>query len=190
MTCSEFIERYSGYYDDDVAPDVTAAMESHMASCEECRRYHQVFDQGRDLLQSLPEIDVSDDFLPRLKHRIYHIEDGDGLGALGASGSGATAVTALTMAILLVAAAWSPSLLDREVEVELSPIVVSQPQPRATRGGTGIRAPRVSLIPAGDAIYLGRDPDLLRASNALLYRYSPLADRAQANGSVVRAGLD
>ena len=190
MTCSDFIEGFSEYFDGMAAPERVDAFEAHLERCESCRRYRDVFARGRKLLRSFPEVEIRDDFEPRLRHRIYHLEDGERIDP--GSGSATTAATALGMAILLVLAAWSPALLSPEVDVELAPIVVSRPAtpPPLRAGPAGLRAPNLSLVPAGDAVRLGSErPDPWRSPNALLYRYSTLADRARQRG-LVRTGLD
>ena len=182
MTCSHFIERFSDYVDGEGSTDFVERAEAHLDTCAECRRYVDVFERGRELLRSFPEVEVSDDFHPRLRHRIYHIEDGPSL-APGPNGSATSAVTALGMAVLLVLAAWSPVMLTDEPEVEMAPVVVTRPASRSL----GIRPARPDLLDR--AATFADDEDLWRRANALLFRYSPLAERA-GQPRFTRAGLD
>lgn len=175
MTCSEFLQSFSEYYDGTGSESLCRGAEEHLAGCADCRRYLETFNRGRSLLRSFPEIEVSDDFHPRLQHRIYHLEDGEVLkrGMLG-SASGTTAVTALGMAILLVFAAWSPTLLTLEPVVTLSPIVVSGPDMRSF----GLRLRPLDLEPE-DASPLDEGRNLWQHPNALLFRHSPLSGRSR-----------
>lgn len=182
MNCPQFLERASDYLDGTGDDAFLAAAEAHLDRCIDCRRYVEVVRRGSHLLQSFPRLEVSDDFQPRLQHRIYHIEDGEALAG-GSAGSGTTAVTALVMAILVTAAAWSPALRATPPEVELSPIVVSRPEARPL----GLRVGRGLLLTApGDAF----PRQLWDRSHALLYRYSPLSGNRAQDDVVHRAGLE
>ncbi|HZD06090.1 MAG TPA: zf-HC2 domain-containing protein [Longimicrobiales bacterium] len=176
MTCSEFIEGFSEYYDGVASASSRREAEEHLAVCRDCRRYVKILDRGRELLRSFPAVEVTGDFAPRLEHRIYHLKDGEALRrGMAGSASGATAATALGMAVLLVFAAWSPVLVSAVPEVELSPIVVSRPETRPA----GLRTPPVSLLPLGGSIRLDR-PDPWGQPNALLFRHSPLYSRTHS----------
>lgn len=183
MTCTEFLERFSDYVDETSSPGFREEAEAHLDGCRACRRYLEVLERGTQLLRSFPDVEVSDDFHPRLQHRIYHIEDEDSL-ARGHVGSAATAATVLGMAVLLVLAAWSPALVTRDMIVEMSPIVVTQPAPRPL----GLRAVRSGVSLDGTA-RIGTSADFTRGTNALLFQYSPLARRLNQS-PVQRAGLD
>jgi anti-sigma factor RsiW len=179
MNCSDFIERFSEYVDDRVSEPLRSEVEAHLAECGSCRRYLSVFERGCALLRSFPAVEVTQDFHPRLQHRIFHIEDAGAL--VGREGSAATAAITVGMALLLVLAAWAPVLV-RSPDVELSPIVVTQPESR----GLGLQiAPADELLGSPEA--LSDVDDLWRG--ALLFRYSPLAERA-GRARVRRAGLD
>jgi anti-sigma factor RsiW len=166
VTCSEFRERFSDYYDGTGEPSLRGEADAHVAACPDCRRYHAVLVQGSAILKSTPQPEVSDDFLGRLQHRIYHVEDATSLGR--EVGSATTVTAAVAIAALIALAAWSPALL-RAPRVELPPIVVSRPEPRAV----GVRPPRfwvstgssfVSAVDRG----LWDDPDLFNRYNPLM----------------------
>jgi len=174
MTCSEFLESFSEFYDAVGSSSTRGqAAEEHLSGCPRCQRYVEIVDRGRELLRSCPPVPISGDFRDRLRHRLFHVDDGDALNRLG-SASGTTAVTALGMAVVLVFAAWAPTLLSIRPEVELTPIVVSRPEPRTL----GLRTSPVSLFPAGSSALAG-EGDLRRRSNALLFRHSLLNDRSR-----------
>lgn len=184
MTCSDFIQHFSDYIDDRDGSGILREAERHLDRCEECRRYAEVYERGRDLLRGFPEVEVRDDFQPRLRHRIYDAEERAALAA--ESGSGATAATAFGMAALLVVAAWSPSLSSGPAAIELAPIVVSTPAPRSL----GLR-PSGSFRPtdgAGSRTFREESPRRWRTPNDLLFRFSPLGTSGSAEFR--RTGLD
>jgi len=181
MTCAEFQNRFSDYYDAAGDAVFMAEASGHLDGCADCRRYRDVVEQGIQILKAVPSPSVSDDFLPRLQHRIYHIEDGSALTRRETAGSATTTTTALAIAMLIAVAAWSPALV-REPEVAIAPIVVTHPEPRVV----GIRTPdyreRLALQPEAVPVLdekLWDDP-------MLLTRYSPLANGRSRNRSALR----
>ena len=178
MTCSEFYERFSDYFDGTGEPSFLGEADAHVASCSDCRRYHAVLVQGSTILRSAPRQQVSEDFLVRLQHRIYHVEDATALSR--EAGSATTVSAAVAIAAVIALAAWSPALIQAP-RVELPPIVVSQPEPRAV----GVRPPQfwvsngsssfVSAVERG----LWDDPDLF-------IRYNPLRAPSVRQVTVVR----
>ena len=130
MTCSEFQHRFSDYYDGTAEPSFLEEADAHLGMCPGCRRYHEVLHRGFEILRAAPPLAVPADFLPRLQHRIYHLEDGPALSGRGTVGSATTVTTALAIAMLIALAAWSPVLVQAP-EVDLAPIVVDRPEPRA-----------------------------------------------------------
>ena len=190
MNCSEFQNRFSDYYDGTGEPAFVMEVSRHLDGCPECRRYRDVVEQGIQVLRAVPSPSVTDDFLPRLQHRIYHLEDGPALSRRETTaGSATTTTTALVIAMVIAAAAWSPALV-RAPEVVLEPVVVTQPEPRVV----GIRTPDyrdlLALEPVGsdDAslIHQGLWDDPM-----LLTRYSPLtAGRARSRSALRQADLE
>lgn len=187
MNCPQFIERFSDYVDGIEDPLFRENADRHLASCPACRRYLEVFQQGRRLLDAFPEVSVPDDFYPRLQHRIYHLEDEHALRR-GSSGSATTAATILGMAILLTVAAWSPLMRPSEPEVELSPIVVNRPADRVqwrllTSNLDSTRRPGVMGLQTASG-------GLWESSHLLLYMHSPLSRKYSGGLSLRRAVLD
>lgn len=188
MTCSEFQNGFSDYFDGTGEPPFLDAAAAHLRACADCRRYHDVVTAGRRLLEGVAPVVVSEDFLSRLQHRIHHLEDGPALDQAEA-GSAVAVSTAVAIAALIALAAWSPALV-RTPRVELSPIVVSRPveSERAYAAVPGVRAPQlwtsvsasftVSFRPSVDR-RLWDDP-------ALFTRYSPLMAPAVERVSLAR----
>lgn len=181
MTCSDFIRNFSDYIDGKGDSGLREKAERHLDGCADCSRYVDVFERGRRLLRGFPEVEVSDDFRPRLRHRIYHIEDRAALEA--SSGSAATAATALAMAVLVVLAAWSP-MMTGNPSVDLAPIVVTTPPPRPV----GLRPTALLGTPAAGLRFPEAASNVWDGRGRLLFQYSPLA---RGTGlSRVRPGLD
>ena len=183
MTCSDFLQDFSDYVDGGGSRDFRERAANHLDTCASCRRYLHVYERGTDLLRASPRPDVPRDFRPRLRHRIYHIEDGPALSP-ATTGSATTAVTVLGMAALLVLAAWSPLLLDQDTEVAVSPIVVTRP----ATSPLGLRAVGSADLLDGTRGYSVR-AGVAGGANTLLFQYSPLAS-SRVRPRVTRAGLD
>ena len=124
MNCTDFLDRFSDYVDGSAPIEEIEAMERHLAECTACGRYRVVVEQGASLLKALPEPELREDFVPRLRHRIYDL---DSERALQATQSATPALTVLGIAILLTALAWAPVLRWGVREVRLEAIVVDRP---------------------------------------------------------------
>jgi hypothetical protein len=201
MGCSEFLEHFSEYFDGVGEPAFLAEADAHVASCDQCRRYRDVVVRGRELMQAAPGPRVSRDFYPRLKHRIYHVEDADAL-AKTSVGSATSGAAVLGIAVVLTVVAWSPLMRDK-TEVELAPIVVDNPRPTAK---LGLRPPPVRLttnddrdlvrpLPGSPGTVLhfagyGPHPTDLLESSQLIWEYSPLYDQYGDASSLRRVGMD
>jgi hypothetical protein len=189
MTCSDFIDRFSEYFDRVGDDEFIEKADVHLSSCTSCRRYLEVIERGRELFRSSPGIRVGGDFYPRLKHRLFHMEDADAL-ARGSAGSATTAVTILGMAVLLTLVAWSPIIRAAEQKAERAPIVANRP---TTEGGLGLRPRPVSFSMGSVRFSHGfeRTPqDLWERPEVLLWEYSPLFEGYGQTGGLRRVSLD
>lgn len=181
MNCSEVVDRFTGYLDRTAPAEEVVAIEVHLEGCAACTRYGNILEHGGHLLRSLPQVELQEDFGPRLQHRLYHVDDEQALGAHAASG--APALTVLGIAVLLTAVAWSPTLVGRAPVLELAPIVVDH---------APIRSPfrPASTTPPG-MFSSKSEADLDQGlwANTLLYDYSPLSQRYDQRTRGRRAGL-
>jgi anti-sigma factor RsiW len=183
MTCAEFVEGFSEYYDGTAPEAFVREAESHLERCATCRRYRRVMDRGAELLRALPEPEVNEDFVPRLRHRLYHVDQEPSLH--GHTTSGTTALALIGVALLLAAVAWSPALWQGVPTVELAPIVVSRPHSIA-------RLRAMDYFPGrfGQAT-----PGVLKAglwddAPAMLFQSSRLYRRYEATSAIRRTGLE
>ncbi len=127
MECKEFLEGYSAFRDGLLEEAEREAFRAHRERCESCARYDRVVRKGTEVLRDLPPVDPPSDFLARLQHRIYHIEDGIPLGSVFRGGSAAVLAVA---AVGLLALAWMPFAVRAPVEVELPTVAVDAPEQR------------------------------------------------------------
>ena len=123
MDCEEFLQGYSEYADGLKTSDQLRQFELHLRSCPACAKYDRVVKQGIDLFRQLPRPDASPDFVPRLRHRLYHIDDH---AVLGSRLGGGAALIAMA-AVGLLAIVWLPFAGKIPVEVELAPVAVTAP---------------------------------------------------------------
>lgn len=169
MNCSQVVANFTDYLDGVASAADAAAIERHLRRCPECIRYQNVLRHGAELLRSLPEPELREDFVPRLQHRIFHVDHERVLHEHG--GSGVPAMTVLAMAVLLAVVAWSPMLFTGAPVIELEPIVVDRAPARSPVQPVGSTPPGVFSTKS--------DADLARGlwANTLLYDYTPLSQR-------------
>ncbi len=182
MTCTEFVEGFSGYYDGTAPEAFIEDAEEHLEDCPTCRRYRHVMARGAELLRSLPEAQVIEDFAPRLQHRLYHVDEEASLRSHTSSGT--TALALVGMAVLLAAAAWSPALRSVVPTVELEPIVVSRPRARAFLRSFPAYSPHFGSQQRVTNAGLWDD------ASVLLFQHSPLYQRYGTRSPFLRTGLE
>ena len=180
MDCSEFLSRFSEFYDAPREAPVRQEADAHMAACGKCARYQEVVSRSVALLHEMPRAELAESFRPRLQHRLFHLDDGGAAGQQPGRGSATPAVTVLGMAILLTAVAWSPTLGNGVPEVQLPAIVVSGPptldpllDPLLDPDAAGLM-PVSSDVPASSGLFPG---GLWSDARSLLYEYSPMSER-------------
>jgi hypothetical protein len=123
MRCSEFLQGYSEFADDRQSPATCAAFGEHLEACPACQRYHRVLREGVAEYRSLPELHPSPDFLPRLQHRLFHVDDA---GRLSGHHLGSAALVAVA-SVGFLALTWLPFATRMSVEVELPAVAVEIP---------------------------------------------------------------
>ena len=181
VECSEFLGRFSDFYDAPPESRLRRQVEAHLVQCERCARYERAVASGAALLQTLPRVELSESFRPTLEHRLFHLEDENAL-ARAAGASAIPVLTAVGLGIVLAIVAWSPTFKPSTVQVDLAPIVVSGPPPPepAFPALTGSFPPREPALDLQKGLW--SDP------NALLYEYSPMRERYRAGGLLRQTG--
>lgn len=70
MDCNEFKEHIDDYIDGVLPEDIENAMETHANKCSECAKELEDMQKITEILHTMPEISVPDDFLSNLNKRI------------------------------------------------------------------------------------------------------------------------
>jgi hypothetical protein len=176
MECSECVAFFSEFRDGRIKQNLSRKIEAHLAVCPRCREYQSTLEEGVKLLRSLPDLDVPEDFGARLRHRIYHIEDGARI-AKETLGSGATTLSVLAVALLLALAAWTPRAGVLKPSIELPVIVVATPPAPSFRP-----APRRSTFPRGPSVFTaaGFQDGPWGDTHRVLFEYSSLSERRRS----------
>ena len=174
MDCSEFLSRFSDFYDAPPESQFRRQGEAHLEQCEKCARYARTVASGAALLKTLPRVELSESFRPTLEHRLFHLEDENTL-ARAAGASAVPVLTAVGLVIVFAIVAWSPVFRSSPVQ---APVVVSSPQlgeptfvGSTGAAGTGIFAPQEPVPDLQKELW--SDP------NALLFEYSPMRERSR-----------
>lgn len=131
MNCKTFLENFSSWVDGDLDPQLHDRLNAHVAGCEECQKYEEVYHRGTELLRSMDDdLDVDEDiFRSSLEHRILRVRRrADEVEAIG---SGTPFVSLLAMTVVVLSVAWVPVLMVlTEPTVELAPVAAERPAPQ------------------------------------------------------------
>jgi hypothetical protein len=150
------------------------AMEAHLAGCPSCARYDRVVSEGVEELLGVGELEPSYDFLPRLQHRLYNMEE-EAARWSRRDRSGTSVGFVALLALLIAAAAWLPLMRSQVAVVELPPVAATAPR---TSSDASIHA----LFRAGPL--LGPEPRQVvapapnAAASTVFFRYSPMGVQA------------
>jgi len=185
MDCQQYMARLSDVIDGRADSDVVVEMAAHRAECSRCRGYSRTLEAGRELLRGLPALEVPDDFKPRLDHRILHEEDGGAISRTGLS-TGASLTAIMSVAVLVAAAAWAPSLASRTPSVDLPPVVVAGPSSPAFTSRNPPPTFRKTLSIFSTTEF---QEGIWGNPHVLLREYSPILDRRR-NQPLVRTGIE
>ena len=125
--CDRFIREYSDYRDGKLTSEQQAEFREHVAECPCCARYDRVLRKGSELLTALPDTLPADDFMPRLQHRLYNVDEGL-IGDASHRFAGAAALVGVA-SVGLLALFWLPFAAIVPVEMQLEPVAVGAPPP-------------------------------------------------------------
>lgn len=188
MTCAEFLDRFSEYYDGLLGPEAAARFDDHREACTSCRRYAQVLDRSLGLLRELPEVDPPEDLKARVQYRI-HVEDESELVGFGPLGSAAATRTIALVTVVLAFTAWAPSMARRVATDSVGPMVVpvgtAERQDASGADGNDPTVGQIQLAPFAAGQLSAPDDDVKQLwsyPNAMLYEHSPLSGRSRWQG--------
>ncbi|HET8654725.1 MAG TPA: zf-HC2 domain-containing protein [Longimicrobiaceae bacterium] len=170
LNCSDFLEGYSDFRDGLLPAARYREFERHAETCDACARYHRVIGGGVEAFRSLPDVEPSEDFEWRLRHRLLLLEEEQ---QRQASGSGASAAVTIGIALAIGASAWLPALRARQAVVRLPPVVALAPAERSVIGNPFPSAPPLPaptlLLPAPRFIDEPLLPPVSRPGDLHLY---------------------
>jgi anti-sigma factor RsiW len=106
LSCSDCLARYSEYVDGVLDAETAAEFRAHLSTCPRCARYDHILRRGVGLLNEQPRVELADDFLLRLNHRLT-VEDQRAQMRPVTS----MAAASLAVAAMLAFAAWIPVLM-------------------------------------------------------------------------------
>ncbi len=167
MNCSDVVRHFTDYLDGRTDEQEAAAIDAHLEGCATCGRYRNVIVHGAEVLRALPEPELHEDFGPRLRHRLFHVDDERVLAGHGASGT--PAMTVLGIALLLTAVAWSPMVFSGGARSDVSPVVLDR---NLTEGPF-----QPASSPPGTFSDKSGELDDGLWEGAVLYEYTPLSQR-------------
>jgi hypothetical protein len=147
MDCDTFLDGHSDFRDGLLTLPDRVAFEAHRRECDHCARYDRVVARGVQVLRNRPELEVSDDFMDRLQHRLYHVDDEMAAARRRRSPVSRGAVAALAAAASVAALALVPRLYPGAAPTVtlLQPVAATAP---ATATST---APAYRVASAQDA---------------------------------------
>lgn len=125
MHCTSFIDEYTDYRDGLISSDREAEFREHSQRCPGCGRYDRVMRSGLELLSELPQPESSDDFMTRLQHRLYNLDQGVIDKTSRTLVGSAALIGVATVGVL--ALFWLPFAASVPVEWELAPVAAEKP---------------------------------------------------------------
>lgn len=168
LTCQQFLAAHSDLRDGYVELPLRAALEQHLRDCARCARYDRVLREGIAVIREAPELEASEDFLPRMQHRLYHVDEE--LRGPRRDGSGIAPALAVAVAAVVAALGAMPVARGRPEPPRLPAVAAQAPLPRSPARAEAFQ-PEAFPVSAGfgqEWSATGRDP------STLLFRYSPL----------------
>lgn len=157
LSCSEFRARHAEYVDEALSEEEAARLGAHARTCLPCARRDRAVRRACELVRALPAMHASDEFAPRLQHRIFHVRDDE---RFARRSSGGQVAVSLTLACVMAALAWSPLLQEGAEPVELAPVQARAPrlhEPALARTG-GLRVNLFSSETALPGVWLNGRP--------------------------------
>jgi len=123
--CDRFLQEYSDYRDGALSAEREVEFREHVVACPCCARYDRVLRAGSELLAGLPSEQPQDDFMPRLQHRLYNVDEG--LTEMPAHRFAGGAALVGMAAVGLLALFWLPFAATVPVEMQLDPVAAYVP---------------------------------------------------------------
>ena len=123
--CDRFVKEYSDFRDGALSVEQEVEFREHVGACPCCARYDRVLRAGSELLSGLPSEQPTDDFMPRLQHRLYNVDEG--LTDMPAHRFAGGAALVGMAAVGLLSLFWLPFAAIVPVEMQLDPVAAYVP---------------------------------------------------------------
>lgn len=149
LSCAEFRARHAEHLDGLLSDTEEPRWREHARTCLPCARHDRAVRRACDLVRSLPCLSTSEEFQPRLRHRIFHIQDEEHFTRRG---SGGHVAVSLAVACLMAALAWTPLLQEGPEPLELAPVEARAPEMRSPGVGATRAGLRVNLFSSEAAL--------------------------------------
>lgn len=160
MDCDVFLDGYSDFRDGLLAQDARAEFVAHLATCASCARYDRVVGQGVCMLRDESPLEVSEDFMARLQHRIYHEDEARasrGRGSRTRVVAGTLAAAAAVGAVTLVQTDGAGPQADAPLAVQSATASDIAAEAHDAQTGLGARLEQVGVqvypMPYRDVLY-------------------------------------
>ncbi len=165
VDCTQFLDAYSEFRDGLLTRELMQGHEAHLVACSSCARYDRVVEQGIRVFRDLPPVEPSQDFVPRLQHRLYHLEEE--MRSPSGHASGTPVAFTLAIAAIIGVSAWMPTIRARPAEFRLPPVAAHAPHRLQGVHVLFESGPLSGVLPM-------QPPAGMPAANLLFYRYSPV----------------
>lgn len=186
MDCKAFLDTYTEYRDGLLDDLHVAEANQHLATCESCTRYDRVFCRGIELLHTLPIAESAEDFMPRLRHRLYNVDDGIYKASRRQLGGSAALIGVASVGLL--ALLWLPFTTRTSVEFQLQAVAAERLAESAAPGGPALflSEPIVATVGSQD----GRDLDAKLSEWPPRKHVHPTILLGSRNAQLVAAAVD
>jgi hypothetical protein len=175
VNCSEFLHDYSSFRDGLLGSERAGEFRVHMRGCASCARYDRVIGAGVELVREVDVVEPSSDFMDRLQHRIYHVEDEM---RLSRRASGTSVALTLAIAAAIGFTAWAPTMRPKIPQVHLPAVAANAP----------VRSESVpSVFRAGPLLTDNPRASAVQGTQTLFFRYSPLGVYSGESQAVLAA---
>lgn len=144
----------------------------HICGCDSCARYDTVVGEGAKLYRDYTEIEPGCDFLPRLQHRIFHVEED--AARLGQRASGTSVLFTTAIAGMIGLAAWAPLVRPAKATLELPSVAAHAPHRSDTTPVLFRSGPLLD-----DRVWT--EPNTGPPIHSLFFEYSPMGAQAQVH---------
>lgn len=154
MDCKQFRENHFAFVDDTLPGIDLVGMQMHLTECAQCATHDTNVRRSLMLFRSLPSIQPSPNFGPRLEQRLIQTRLADAAAAQAGRSRKLAATVAITSVVMLGYIGYSLQHVDSPQDITLPPVVALAPVPESDQAAMTSPAPEmVAAVPAGVPIW-------------------------------------